>query len=308
MHVSIKRFIDSEYGLISDKEEKFEVEGACYYNRCFEVDNTIIARFLENKFGKRVLLVCAEGLTPKITPYIPEITMNSKMNPTRVYKIPQVRNTSALYHTFDKDGVISLLYDRLDKLSGDMLKNRTVYRCNQYMKMYTTLDKLTREVWGDIDIEPRFIEEAGKCTKHLELVFNEVDDFMSKHTYRELVDIAFFNGECDELNIDENFRSLLRSAMNTSGDLAFLKVMEDGNTYSPDLDADGNYRFVMSNDDSIALTNNFLAGKLKHGQKYGKFTIMSKSHGFVKISCNKYSPEMLEVIHEDSLKFKEGLN
>lgn len=309
MHVAVKRFLDRENNVHEVNFEEFPNEGAFYRGDTLFVDNTAIARFVNGVQNQRVLLISADGLSPKITPYLPELESASKVNPKNIFKIPQARATSKLSHTFDIYGIHSIIEARLDHISKQIEeKERTVYLCNQYMKLYTLYESLRTRVLRPLPYELEWEAEYGACEEHLEEINTKVSQFIKEHSYKELVDIAFFRGDLPEINIDENFRSLLRSALNSSGDLSFLKVLEDGNTYSPDLDKDGKYRFVMSNEDSINLTEEMLAGTLKHGMKFGNFTIMSKSHGYIKISCNKYTPEMLKIVHDDCVNFKNSGN
>lgn len=307
MHVSVKRYLDSFNGVHDKKHEEFQVENAFYTGGIFFVENTAIALITKDIYGNNALLLSADGLSPKITPYLPEIEAYSKISPANVYKIPQTRFKTHYNHSFDEPGIHDIYENRLQVIQKSMEKTeRTVYKCKQYIKLYEQYEALRLKVFPKLVYELEWAVEADECENHIKEVDEKITKFMSEHPYKELVDIAFFNGKVEDNSIDENFRSLLRSAMNASGDLAFLKVFDDGNTYSPDLDANGNYRFVMNNEDSIALTENMLAGTLKHGQKFGNFTIMSKSHGYVKISCNKYSPEMLTIIHDDCLNYKKN--
>ena len=142
--------------------------------------------------------------------------------------------------------------------------------------------RLRENVMQDLPNEPSWLDTYEVCKRHIDIVNHTVTEFIKTHSLRDCVDVAFFKGECEGLNVDENFRNLLRSALNSSGDLAFLKVI-DGDVYTTDIGPDGKYRKIMDYEDAINLTGNLVDGELKHGMKFGDFTIMSQKGVLVTI-------------------------
>lgn len=303
LHLSVKKFIEHLDNPGSPSYEDFPAEGAYYACETFFVDDTAICLVTENVNHERTLLISATGLSPHITPFIPELISYSKVHPQNIYRIPQARYGGKMYHVFDRRGIYEIYNTTLKNIN---LNPMTVYNCRKFIQHYEDYMRLRENVMQDLPNEPSWLDTYEVCKRHIDIVNHTVTEFIKTHSLRECVDVAFFKGECEGLNVDENFRNLLRSALNSSGDLAFLKVI-DGDVYTTDIGPDGKYRKIMDYEDAINLTGHLVDGTLKHGMKFGDFTIMSQKGGLVTISCNRYTPEMLLSVREDCLKQHEEL-
>lgn len=300
-HVTtIKFFNHVNSGDILDTPTEVSYEKAFYDNDTMYVDNTAICKVVTGLNGEKYLLMTKEGITPKIATFVNELAPASRINPLHIVKVPQYRKGHAYSHNFSEEMLGEVLNSLMLDLRLIEKKNRTVYNCNKYKELYSLLLRLRNEIYPQIHILAEVSETFEDVEKHLEEIDKKVSKFIKKHSLKEIVDIAYFNGECDCVeSVDENFKLLLRNALDTKGELQFLKVI-DGVICTPDIGLDGKFREVMNLDDAISFTDDVLAGTVKHGMKYGDFTVMSVKEDGVKISCNKYSKEMLSVINEDA--------
>lgn len=111
--------------------------------------------------------------------------------------------------------------------------------------------------------------------------------------YADLVQIAYFSKKCEEMQaIDKDYVLVLREHLNPTGSLSFLNyngqyVDQTART------ADGGFKKAMDTEAARSLAENFKNGTLKHGQKYGDYTIMGVYKNGARISCGLYSADMI---------------
>lgn len=306
-HVTTIKFFNHIYsGDILDTPTEVSYEQAFYNNDTLFVDNTAICKVVTGVNGEKYLLMTKEGITPKIATFVNELAPASRISPLYIIKVPQYRKGHAYSHDFSEDDLGEVLNSLMLDLRLVEKKNRTVYNCNKYKELYNLLLRLRNEIYPEISIKAEVTKTFEAVEEHLKEIDKKVSKFIKNHSLKEVIDIAYFNGECDCVeSVDENFKLLLRNALDTKGELQFLKVI-DGVICTPDIGLDGKFRQVMNLDDAISFTDDVLAGTVKHGMKYGDFTVMSVKEDGVKISCNKYSKEMLGIINEDAKAAKKN--
>lgn len=168
------------------------------------------------------------------------------------------------------------------------------------IKLYLDTFEAAKNAFSQDQVEtPEFIEfqklydQQSKKYKQLQ---NKILKIAKKLEYSELVQVAYFSKRNEDMEaIDKDYKLVLRNYLNPTGSLSFLNyngkmVEQTART------ADGSFKKAMDTEPARSLAQNWVDGKLKHGQKYGDYTIMGVYKDGARISCGLYSGEMMSSI------------
>lgn len=299
-NLAVDEFLGIALGI--EKASARGFDGVFYNKEVFGVDGVVIARVVRDVDGELLLLTGKNDLSPKISEYGPALRSQDKIK--KQIMVEYGRGKSVWNHGFTSEGMYAAYSELLEKLAGDYGTN---YKANQFLGVYRVFKELKERVFTDW--EDRWSEAAATVKKWLCDLKDITADYIASHSYRELVDIAFFDGDVVDLPAGiskEQFLLLLRAAMVQGDDVRYLKFI-DGAFYTPDKDADGNYRRVMSYTDGRKCIDLVLSGDIRHGMKFGDYTCMKQTPEWIQLSCNRYSRELFDVLADEVSEWEDQI-
>ena len=247
----------------------------------FYLNKTCLGAFLRG-----VLYVSGNSITSKCSQYIKELIAVASSMKIKVVEIPQFYYTHNLHHEFTESGIITAFEDAVNKIKD----NRDVYS-KSVLEKYK---KAIHELWFKVpeSLENTITTALTEIEKVLEVEESEFKELLEKHSYYELAQIAFFR----EGQYSGELRTKLRKYLNPTGEYAFLRADADGWTYSSECKC-GLPKKVMTLEETKAITKAWFTGTARHGQKYGKYTIMKVMDGYIQVSCNRYCKAMFDALY-----------
>lgn len=268
---SIKLFFNSG-------SSKFEtwVDNTCFNCEYFFFKGTCLARYLRNK---GTLLLSADPLSLEHSSYLKNLAASSGLTSDNVIYVPQFIHNSPLSHNFDEKGLLKVFAFKLDELSACT----SSYSRKQFVNCMVSLSRLTElSVLDGTDLLEKHESALKTAVNGLKEYEVELNDFIMSHEKLELVDIAYFKAGDYALH----FRKSLRDYLNRGGGLSFLHF--DGVMMVTDESICGAPKEVMNASDCVSFLKIWKAGKMKHGMKFGAYTVLSVKNGVLTIGCNKY--------------------
>ena len=167
-----------------------------------------------------------------------------------------------------------------------------------YLKLFIRLyEELTEEELEQQEAKP--LEKVyKKAKKDLKAIVTKIEKVIKDMDYMERVRVTYFDKSCQKLAaIVPDYKVYIMAILNPSGDRSFFN-WEDNEVKQAARDNNGNFKHALNKDEALQVCNGLSNGTLRHGQKFGDFTVMGVYSNDVRISCGLYSKEMIHSIGE----------
>lgn len=251
----------------------------------FYVDKTCICAITDE-----AVFISSHTLFPKSALYISEIAKLAGNLNLPIFYIPQWQYFDERHHEFTKDGIINAFQESCKKLKD----KKDIYSKQELSEILATMQQIDIKLFK---IPESLLNDAANSLKIMEEAISVHDkklkEFIETHSYYELTQYAYFLP-----NVETTFRTALKRYLNPSGEFAFLRIdYETQRIYSSECYC-GEHKDVMSFEEGYAIGTAYLKGIAKHGQKYGRYTVMKVMDGYIQISCNKYTRKTMEAAVE----------
>lgn len=268
-------------------------DGERFNDNMFFVDNTCICRVKD-----KVMFLPLNTITPKLSLYIRELTMQSNNIDVSIVYVPQWYSCDKRTHNFEENEIINAFTVVIDKLKD----KKDIYSKNNLEEIKSILLAINSKCFK---IPNTLLETVDNILEKMEIATRienrEVKKFIEENCYYDIVQAAYFSKDYDIV-----FKTALKQYLNPSGEYAFLNYnFEEDRWYSSE-SVCGIPKATMAGDDGWNLIHHYHNKTLRHGMKFGEFTIMKVMDNYLQISCNKYSKAMFEALHEMEWLLKGG--
>lgn len=171
-----------------------------------------------------------------------------------------------------------------------------------YLKLFIRLyEELTEEELEQQEAKP-LKKVYKKAKKDLKAIVTKIEKVIKDMDYMERVRVAYFGKPCQKLaTIVPDYKVYLMEILNPSGDRSFFN-WEDNEVKQAARDNNGNFKHALNKDEALQVYNGLVKGTLRHGQKFGDFTVMAVYANDVRISCGLYSKELIRSVGEEIIK------
>ena len=278
-YTSVDNFVKSFKGQFSN--EWRGLDGEYFLDNKFYVDDTCLCKVTSD-----AMYISQNALTPKCSLYLHELTVRSNELNANVIYVPQWYKCDKRTHDFSNSGIIEAFRVAVFELKD----KRDIYSKAHLEEIRATLLKLN---FIPHKLKAEVEEILSKMNEATRVEDKAVKKIISENSYYDIVQAAYFNFG----DYDVRTRMLLKQYLNPSGEYAFLSYnRDDGYIYSSECMC-GLPKKTMTLEEGLAIGTAYLGGTAKHGQKYGRFTIMRVMENYIQVSCNRYCKEMFQAMY-----------
>lgn len=259
--------------------------GEYFADNKFYVDKTCLCKVTSN-----AVYMSKSSITPKCSSYLKTLRNLLEELKLPILYIPQWYYSDTRSHQFEENEIISSFYEEISLLRD----NISIYSKIHLEELLTTLDLIDDKCFK---IPKELTDEIKQVIDNISVSINpqnkEINKFIKETEYYELVRVAYFSHEKNE-----TFRTALRKYLNPSGEFAFLNFNDkEGIWYSSETLC-GLPKATMNFEEGWGVLKSYHDGAARHGMKFGKYTVMKVTDGYIKISCNKYCKKLFEACYQ----------
>ena len=290
---SVNKYITSLQGGLVDKWLGFD--GEYFKEKKFYVNNTCLCKYKHSPLtGENILFVSASSITPKCALYLHEITVQASKLDCDVVFVPQWYSTSERHHEFAKEDIIKAFETAYEQSKGkkdNFTKRRLENLLDTVLVVHKTLCPVPLQLIANLETAVSEMQDIGQVNN------KEIGEFINNHTYYEIVQAAYF-----DLNVPIKLKTGLRTHLNPSGEYAFLKVDVDKEQVYSSESICGAPKEVMNLQEASDCLIHWHNKTIRHGMKFGKYTIIKVLGGYLQIGCNKYCKDMFDAFYDEFVK------
>lgn len=285
---SVNNFIKSVKGEFN--KSWTGIDGECFSNNRFYVDGTCLCRIYRG-----FMFIPMNYLSPKCSLYAHELVICEHRLRVTLLFVPQWRSCDMRSHQFSKEDIINAFTIVINQLKN----SNSIYNKSKLEDIKHTLKVINEKCFK---IPPELITLTENILEKMKLAVsikdNEIKKFIENNTYYDIVKKAYFDN-----TVDIQFKTTLRQYLNPTGEYAFLKFNEDEQRWYSSETLCGTPKAAMSLEEGWQFLQVFHNDGLKHGMKFGEYTIMKVTDGYIQISCNKYCRELFEALYNYMLGY-----
>ena len=287
---SVTKFIEE---LNDGKDMWCGFDGECFANNVFSVDKTPLCRI-----DGDTLYISATSITPKCALYIRELTLQASKLASKIIYIPQWHTCDKRCHSFSREEIIQAFKDEFETLKD----KSDIYSKSHLENMLSTMNYINENCFP---IPKTLINDTAKVLKKIDKAVKiedkKVKEFINTHTYYEIAEKAYFTP-----GVDIKFMTALRKYLNPSGEYAFLNYNPVDDKWYSSEKLCGLPKATMCGEDGLQIARLYHTNQIKHGMKFGDFTVMKVMDSYIQISCNRYTRAMIESCYDKFILNKKS--